>query len=114
MKIIVNSGNIGTPVAVELARLGSGIGVDLWSYTSPRGGSLPAAIRHLSPYIDPAKPWPKKDLEAGDRGRIAPLIAALLANRPDPGLRALLADTAPRPSRKEDGEFWRLWFPEFR
>jgi hypothetical protein len=34
-----------------------------------------SARADLAPYSDPAKPWPKQDLVAGDRARIFPLLA---------------------------------------
>jgi hypothetical protein len=41
--------------AAELSRW---VGVDLWHYTSPAGGSIRAALRYLAPYADSTKAWP--------------------------------------------------------
>lgn len=43
----------------ELATLGEHVGVDLWHYESPEGGSLRKALDFLMPYVeDRKKPWP--------------------------------------------------------
>jgi hypothetical protein len=41
----------------RLAELGRHVGVDLWSYRSPRGGSLRKALDYVAPYADPAVTW---------------------------------------------------------
>lgn len=91
---------------VLLAQLGDAVGVDLWSYATDDGRSLRTALRQVAPFLDPGKPWIKKDLDLADRGRIPPLLAAALRHGDDPQLRAPLARFAgtPRP-----GERWRLW-----
>ncbi len=42
----------------RLAQLGRHVGVDLWSYRSPRGGSIRKALDYLAPYADPRRKWP--------------------------------------------------------
>jgi hypothetical protein len=42
----------------RLAELSRWIGVDLWHYTSPAGGSIRAALLYLAPYADSTKAWP--------------------------------------------------------
>ena len=44
-----------------LARLGRGLGVDLWSYSGPGGRSIRRAIAFLEPYMtgEQAWPWPQ-------------------------------------------------------
>ena len=73
-----------------LARLGSHVGVDWWNYATPDGRSLHVALRYLAPYADPAKPWPKDDLVAGDRTRIFPLFAEVLRHGDDPLFHKML------------------------
>ena len=42
----------------QLAEMGRHVGVDLWRYTSPGGGSVVAALLHVAPYANPANRWP--------------------------------------------------------
>ena len=42
----------------QLARLAAGLGVDLWHYEAPEGGSLKKAFAYLLPYNDGAQKWP--------------------------------------------------------
>ncbi len=48
----------------QLAEMASrvGVGVDLWSYESPSGGSLRKALTWVAPYVDTAVKWPKADV----------------------------------------------------
>ncbi|HEX9107174.1 MAG TPA: alginate lyase family protein, partial [Longimicrobiales bacterium] len=46
----------------SLAELGRRAGVDLWHYTAPNGGSIPAALRYLAPFADPRRPWPGEQI----------------------------------------------------
>jgi Alginate lyase len=41
----------------RLAELAHHVGVDLWSYESPSGGSIRKALDFVAPYADPAVPW---------------------------------------------------------
>lgn len=43
---------------VQVARLAAGLGLDLWNYTAPNGGSLRGAIEFLRPYNDRPESWP--------------------------------------------------------
>ena len=49
-----------------LATMGRTLGVDLWGRRGPEGQGIPAALDYLLPYIDPAKPWPMKQIKAID------------------------------------------------
>lgn len=51
----------------RLAELGRHVGLDLWHYTAPAGGSLHAAIDFLAPYADPARNWPYPQLKTVNR-----------------------------------------------
>ncbi|UKD58351.1 alginate lyase family protein [Amycolatopsis sp. FU40] len=46
----------------RLAQLGKHLGVDLWSYRNPQGGSIFAAVDHLLPAATGAAPWPLPDI----------------------------------------------------
>ena len=87
-----------------LARLGDHVGADWWNFATPDGRSLRVALRYLAPYADPAKPWTKDDLVAGDRTRIFPLFAQALRHGDDPLFREML-HFAPAEAR------WHLLWP---
>ena len=46
----------------RLAELGRQVGIDLWSYRSPRGGSIRKALDYVAPYADPAVTWPGEQI----------------------------------------------------
>ncbi len=46
----------------RLAELARHVGVDLWSYRSPRGGSIRRALDYLAPYADPRRKWPGRQI----------------------------------------------------
>src|SRR2546430_10172668 len=46
----------------RLAELARHVGVDLWSYRSPRGGSIRKALDYLAPYADPRRKWPGRQI----------------------------------------------------
>ena len=92
------------------ARLAEQVGVDWWRFATPDGRSLGAALRYLAPYADPAKPWPKQDLEDANRARLIPLLRAYLKRADDAELRAILDQVAP-----QDRELpWRSLAEEYR
>jgi len=91
---------------VLLARLGETVDLDLWKFSTPDGRSLPAALRYMAPYTDPAKAWPQKDLESADRTRLLPLLAEALRHNEDAGYRDLFTRFGGQPV---PGEHWRLW-----
>ena len=76
---------------VTLARLGAPLGVDLWNYTSPSGGSIRKAADFLRPYVDAAVEWPFAEIDAqsgqrvpcarSQRQRLLPLLAEIPAPR---------------------------------
>jgi hypothetical protein len=88
-----------------LARFGETIGVDLWKFSTPDGRSLGAAVRALAPYADPAKDWPKQDIELADRARIFPLLAGALHYGDDVKFRTPLEKFS---RAAAPGEHWRL------
>jgi hypothetical protein len=90
------------------AQLAETVGVDWWGFTTADGRGLHAALAYLAPYIDPAKPWIKQDIEAGSRQRLMPLFARYLAHRDDAKFRTLYAEFAPG---MDQGSRWRLLWP---
>ncbi|HVT71706.1 MAG TPA: alginate lyase family protein [Lacunisphaera sp.] len=67
---------------LQLARLAAPLGVDLWHYTSPRGGSLRRALDYLKPFDVAPGTWPHHQLAAVKPGFLQPLLAE--AARLDP------------------------------
>lgn len=91
---------------VICAQLADLVGLDWWSYASPDGRSLRAALAFLAPYAaDPAKPWPYAELVPADRRRLLPLLAAYLHRRGDDALRAAYAAAE---ALAEPASMWRL------
>lgn len=91
-----------------LARFGENVGVDLWGFSTADGRSLRAALRYLAPFADPAKPWPKQDIEVADRVRLLPLLVEALRHGDDPQFREPLLNFGRRAALAER---WRLWSP---
>ena len=60
----------------RLAELGRQVGVDLWSYGSPGGGSMRKALDYVAPYVDAATHWPGQQITP-----IEPDWAVLLLER---------------------------------
>jgi hypothetical protein len=47
----------------RLAEIGVKVGVDLWNYRSPEGGSLVAAIDNLARYLGTGEKWPGQQID---------------------------------------------------
>jgi hypothetical protein len=47
----------------RLAEIGRAVGVDLWSYRAPEGGSLRAAIDHVARYLGTGEKWPGQQID---------------------------------------------------
>lgn len=88
-----------------LARIGDRAGVRLWTCVAPNGASLAVAVAHVAPFLDPAKPWPKRDVVADDRLRILPLLIEADRQLGRPVYRAVLAARATPPL---PGQLWQL------
>ena len=74
----------------RLAELARHLGVDLWSYRSPRGGSIRKALDYLAPYADPRRTWPGRQITPTEPDLlVSPLAEARLAYH-DAGYDALL------------------------
>lgn len=66
---------------LTVARLAAPLGVDLWNYTAPGGGSLKKALDYLRPYADAPEKWPHNQLEKKKPSFLRPALdqAAKLA-----------------------------------
>jgi hypothetical protein len=73
-----------------LASLGQNAGVDLWHYQTSDGRSLPAALKFIAPYADPAKEWPYKQIRPRDRHSLGELLLRTDAIYPGCGLEKSL------------------------
>jgi hypothetical protein len=51
-----------------LAEMGRHVGVDLWHYTSPKGGSLERALLFVAPYADTSLKFPLPEINEGGGG----------------------------------------------
>jgi hypothetical protein len=47
----------------RLAEIGRAVGVDLWSYRAPEGGSLRSAIDHVARYLGTGEKWPGQQID---------------------------------------------------
>jgi hypothetical protein len=88
------------------ARLAAHVGIDAWNHRGRDGRSLRRALDYLAPYVDPAKPWPKKDLIEGGRDGVIALVAEGAQRWSDPTLRALVEKFGETPEQREAR--WRL------
>jgi hypothetical protein len=59
---------------MTLARLGEHAGVDLWSYESPDGRSIRAALDFLAPYGVGEKEWPYPQINGFSAELFDPLL----------------------------------------
>lgn len=64
---------------MRLAQEGQRVGVDLWNYRAPNGGSIRAALNFLLPYALGEKPWPYQSLNGVESGSLTgPLLLAAI------------------------------------
>jgi hypothetical protein len=78
-----------------LASLGQNAGVDLWHYQTPDGRSLLAALKFVTPYADPAKQWPYKQIHPRDEQSLGELLARTVPVYSDSGLGKALKFYSP-------------------
>jgi hypothetical protein len=76
----------------ELARL---IGIDLWHYRSPAGGSLRGALLNLAPYADAGTAWPGQQITPVDPREFLGSLRRADAPLADTTLRAAIGKVAP-------------------
>lgn len=74
----------------DLASLGQNIGVDLWHYQSPRGGSIYQAMLMMAKYADPKAKWPYQQIHDASRDGLASLILRATPQFPETGLAGSL------------------------
>ena len=63
----------------HLAYLGEHVGIDLWNYTSPGGGSIRKALDFILPFALNFNKWKYKQIQKIDTGSIYSLL--LLAEK---------------------------------
>ena len=61
---------------LQLAQLARPLGIDLWHYTAPNGGSLKAGVDYLRPYTAAPDTWPHKENEKKATGFMDDMLAA--------------------------------------
>ena len=91
---------------LHLATLGDAIGVDCWKFSTKDHNNLKSALDFVVPYVDPAKPWPIKDVTPANRGRLLPMIVQAYDYDHDPKYKALLDQFC-----KDGDGAWRLVWP---
>lgn len=69
---------------VKLAEIGDRVGVDLWDYRAPGGGSIRAALDYLLPYADNKAKWSYQAIDGmnADELRVPLLLAAIHFHNP--------------------------------
>lgn len=64
---------------IHLAQEGQKVGVDLWDYQAPDGGSIRAALNYLLPYAMGEKQWPYQSLNGIESSSLVePLLMAAI------------------------------------
>ncbi|NJD11880.1 MAG: alginate lyase family protein, partial [Gemmatimonadetes bacterium] len=56
------------------ADLARHLGIDLWHWRAPGGGSIARALDFLAPYADPARPWPLEQVLTPPPDLLVPLL----------------------------------------
>jgi hypothetical protein len=67
----------------QIARQAAGLGIDLWNYTAPTGGSLRRALEYLRPYNTKPETWPTSQHARPRPGFLNPLLTQAKAVWPD-------------------------------
>ena len=94
--------NFNLTALTRLAQIGQKVGVDLWSCTTPAGGSLVGSIDYLVPAATGAAAWPYPELDFQAFAADDNIHAAAVAG--DAGASAALAKLTPPPG----GDLWAL------
>ncbi len=61
---------------LTIARLAAPLGIDLWNFTAPGGGSLKKALDYVRAYDAAPETWPHQQLEKKQPGFLKPLLEA--------------------------------------
>ena len=64
---------------LAVARLAAPLGIDLWNFTTPNGGSLKKALEYLKPYDSAPETWPHKQLAKQKPGFLKSSLKAATA-----------------------------------
>jgi hypothetical protein len=91
-----------------LAELSRHVGVDLWHYTAPNGGSIEKALLFVAPYADPAVKFPLPDVAVQGVGEFLPPLRRAAVQLRNPAFASALASV---PARDREGDPERLAFP---
>ena len=59
---------------VDLASIGQNLGIDLWHYQSPKGGSIYQVLNFMAPYADPEKKWPFEQIHGYNHAPLADIL----------------------------------------
>jgi len=76
----------------RLAELGRQVGVDLWSYQSPDGGSIRNALDYVAPYAAAATRWPGQEITPIEPDWAVLLLARARLTYGEPRYGALLRE----------------------
>jgi hypothetical protein len=71
---------------IDLASIGQNLGIDLWHYRAPNGGSIYRALTFMAPYADPKKEWPFQQIHGYNHNGIADLLLRAAPEYPLTGL----------------------------
>ena len=93
----------------RLAELARFVGVDLWHYRSPTGGSLRAALLYLAPYADEGAKWPGQQITPVEPREFLGSLRRAGGPLADSTLRAAIGRVAPG-IRSSDRS--RLFYPD--
>ena len=75
---------------IDLASIGQNLGIDLWDYRAPDGGSIYSALAFMAPYANPDKKWPFRQIHGYNPNSLGELfLRAVPHYRPE----TYLADT---------------------
>ncbi|HTX22698.1 MAG TPA: alginate lyase family protein [Candidatus Aquilonibacter sp.] len=73
---------------IDLAGIGQNLGIDLWHYQAPGGGSIYRALAFMAPFADPKLKWPYRQIQGYNHDSLADLLLRAVPEYPD----AKLAD----------------------
>jgi hypothetical protein len=97
--------NFNVTALCRLAATGLRVGVNLWAYKAPNGGSLPKAVDYLIPTAEHgASAWPFQDIDGVNRTLPVPAFHAAAELAGDRSAKAALSKT-PKPA---GGDQWAL------
>jgi hypothetical protein len=74
---------------LQLAALGERVGVDLWNYQAPNGGSLRKGVDFLVPFATGEKSWPFKQITPLRRSALHPVLRMAAVGWKDSNYRAI-------------------------